>query len=144
MAITRESLINDIDTQYGQAFSKANAAWNSSAEAYAHWQAGQDHEAIYDLFSACNRLVEMGKKIMAKNDPIGVNYAVPYFLRNFTTETSAEPFSMGLLLVEMFAATDDELLNFIGLVDAYRQSLWNKPFNKDFWASIARGFQQWG
>ncbi len=143
MAITRESLIDDIDTQYSQAFTKSTAAWNSAQEAYAHYQLNQDHEAIYDLYSSCLRLVEMGKKIMAKNDPIGVNYAVPYFLRNFTTETSGETFTMGILLAEMFQANNGELKNFIGLNDAYRQSLWNKPFNEEFWAAIARGFEQW-
>ncbi|GAH29755.1 unnamed protein product, partial [marine sediment metagenome] len=32
---------------------------------------------------------------------------------------------------------------FVGLVDAYRQSIWNRPFNKDFFAALARGFMEW-
>jgi len=51
--------------------------------------------------------------------------------------------NMGMILTAMYEATNDELLNFIGLVDAYRQSLWNKPFNAEFFAAIARGFEEW-
>jgi len=48
--------------------------------------------------------------------------------------------TMESLLSIMAAATDSELMNFIGLVDAYRQSLWNKPFNAEYFAALARGF----
>lgn len=51
--------------------------------------------------------------------------------------------TMASILSAMYESTNTELLHFIGLVDAYRQSLWNKPFNQDFWAAIARGFEQW-
>ena len=48
--------------------------------------------------------------------------------------------TMDSILSIMAAATDSELMNFIGLVDAYRQSLWNKPFNAEYFAALARGF----
>lgn len=51
--------------------------------------------------------------------------------------------TMASILSAMYEATNTELLHFVGLVDAYRQSLWNKPFNQEFWAAIARGFEQW-
>ncbi|GAH32071.1 unnamed protein product, partial [marine sediment metagenome] len=35
------------------------------------------------------------------------------------------------------------VLYFIGLIDAYRQSVWNQPFNKEYYAALARGFQEW-
>jgi len=57
-----------------------------------------------------------------------------------------EPYKLTMadILSVMVSATSDELENFIGLVDAYRQSLWNKPFNAEFFAALARGFEQWG
>ncbi|GAH60107.1 unnamed protein product, partial [marine sediment metagenome] len=37
----------------------------------------------------------------------------------------------------------DQLTNFIGFVDAYRQSIWNRPFNREYYAALARGFALW-
>ncbi|GAF99130.1 unnamed protein product, partial [marine sediment metagenome] len=43
----------------------------------------------------------------------------------------------------MLLANPYEVEYFIGLVDAYRQSTWNRPFNKEFFAALARGFAEW-
>lgn len=51
--------------------------------------------------------------------------------------------TMESILSAMVAATPEELTHFIGLVDAYRVALWNAPFNAEFYAALARGFQQW-
>jgi len=50
--------------------------------------------------------------------------------------------TMDEILSAMVAAEPDEVTYFIGLVDAYRSALWDKPFNSDFFASLARGFMQ--
>jgi len=50
---------------------------------------------------------------------------------------------MDAILTAMTTANFDQLQHFIGLVDAYRVALWNAPFNADFYAALARGFQQW-
>jgi len=47
------------------------------------------------------------------------------------------------ILSAMVTANPDQVRYFVGLVDAYRQSIWNKPFNEEFFAAIARGFEQW-
>ena len=51
--------------------------------------------------------------------------------------------TMDAILSAMVTATPDELQYFIGLVDAYRQSLWNRPFNREYFAALARGFMEW-
>lgn len=51
--------------------------------------------------------------------------------------------TMDDIINEMLAATFPQLTKFIGIVDAYRLALWNAPFNAEFYASLARGFQQW-
>lgn len=50
--------------------------------------------------------------------------------------------TMSAILSAMVTATGDELKYFIGLVDAYRSSLWEKPFNAEYFAALARGFMQ--
>jgi len=64
---------------------------------------------------------------------------IPYYLRNCAGGT----FDMDTLLSTMLGATPEQVTYFIGLEDAYRQSIWNKPFNSEFFAALARGFQEW-
>lgn len=45
------------------------------------------------------------------------------------------------ILTAMVSATPEQLTYFVGIVDAYRLSVWNKPFNAEFYAALARGFQ---
>ena len=51
--------------------------------------------------------------------------------------------TMDAILSAMLGANFEQLQYFIGLVDAYRVALWNAPFNADFYAALARGFQKW-
>ena len=51
--------------------------------------------------------------------------------------------SMDAILNAMLGASFDQLQKFIGFVDAYRVAIWNAPFNADFYAALARGFQKW-
>lgn len=49
--------------------------------------------------------------------------------------------TMDDILSAMVAAEPSEVTYFIGLVDAYRSALWEQPFNSEFFAALARGFQ---
>jgi len=55
----------------------------------------------------------------------------------------ADGISMEKILLAMLSANPAEIEYFVGLVDAYRQSLWNKPFNVTLFAEYARAFEQW-
>lgn len=48
--------------------------------------------------------------------------------------------TMAAMLNAMLGASPYELTYFIGLVDAYRSAIWEKPFNAEFFAALARGF----
>ncbi len=50
---------------------------------------------------------------------------------------------MASILTAMLAATPEEIQSFIGIVDAFKVSIWNRPYNEDFYAALARGFAQW-
>jgi len=52
--------------------------------------------------------------------------------------------TMDDLINVMLQANPEQVKYFVGLVDAYRQSLWNQPFNEELFAALARGFEQWG
>jgi len=51
--------------------------------------------------------------------------------------------NMDSILSAMITATFEQLQKFIGIEDAYRVALWNAPFNAEFYAALARGFQKW-
>ncbi len=56
--------------------------------------------------------------------------------------TAGAEIDMSAILNAMLAADFGELQYFTGLTDAYRVALWNKPFNAEFYAALARGFSQ--
>lgn len=49
--------------------------------------------------------------------------------------------NMDSILNAMLAADYDQLLQFVGIEEAYRMAVWDQPFNKEFYASLARGFR---
>ncbi len=55
----------------------------------------------------------------------------------------ADPYDLTMadILATMLTATPYEIMYYIGLLDAYRQSGWNKEFNEEFFAALARGFE---
>lgn len=53
---------------------------------------------------------------------------------------SAPAITMAAILSAMVAATPAEVLYFVGLVDAYRQSVWEVEFNQEYFAALAKGF----
>lgn len=64
---------------------------------------------------------------------------VPYMFLNCT----GGDVDMDMILTAMLSAKFAQLEKFIGLIDAYRLAIWNAPFNAEFYASLARGFQKW-
>jgi len=69
-------------------------------------------------------------------------YVALWRLQYYWPEGNGEV-TMDAILSAMVQADPDQLQYFIGIVDAYRQSIWNRPFNKEFFAALARGFEQW-
>ncbi len=49
--------------------------------------------------------------------------------------------TMSDIINTMLSASYEELEYFIGIVDAYRVALWDKPFNEDFYRALAEGFK---
>lgn len=59
------------------------------------------------------------------------------------TELPVVDLTMQQIINTMFLANPTQVTSFVGLMDAYRQSIWNMPFNAEMWAAVARGFMQW-
>ena len=139
-----DNFLSDIDTAYDEAdwvydtFITPHADWlvtyYTSSSFNLNWRT---HVAlsISNLRYAVEYLIHCNT---TENHPL----RLPYYLTNCITAEAPE-LTMGDILSTMLSAAPDEVEYFVGLVDAYRQSIWNKPFNQEFFAALARGFEQW-
>lgn len=62
---------------------------------------------------------------------------------NWPSEPEPAELTMDAILSTMLSADPPQVEYFVGLVDAYRQSIWNRPFNQEFFAALGRGFMEW-
>ncbi len=51
---------------------------------------------------------------------------------------------MASILTAMMAATAEEIVEFMGITQAYKVAVWDAPFNEEFYAALAREFKTWG
>lgn len=137
---SRESDLLYIKQYYTSAFSWHNSALNYLDDALDHWELNEDHEAIYDLHHGAAHLWWAIDYLTYKYSPFYPEMPIPHFLEHHTTEEAAV--DMDSILSAMITANFEQLQKFIGLVDAYRSALWDKPFNAEFYAGLARGFRE--
>lgn len=116
----------------GKALTHINAAES-------HWNLNQDHLAIQDIISAL-RDVNLAAAY-AGYGYAPFDYVGPWWWY-FTNCIGETELTMADILDTMLAAEPYEINYFVGIVDAYRQSIWNKPFNVEFFAALARGFEE--
>ncbi len=126
---------------YGFALSYADQAGDWRSQAKTHWDVNEDHEAIYDIICAIDKLEVCVGNLTGRYESFYPEYGILHFLETHTAENGAV--DMDSILTAMITADFDQLQKFVGLVDAYRVAVWNAPFNADFYAALARGFQKW-
>ena len=118
----------------------SNRCLDHMTDAWAHWNVNQDHEAIEDILHGLS-----DTNVAAGYAGYGYapfDYVGPWWWY-FTNCIEVPELTMDSILSTMLTATPDQILYFIGLVDAFRNSVWTRPFNQEFFASLSRGFQQW-
>ena len=120
--------------------SYSNYATAHRGDAYTHWSANQDHNAIEDILRCLTDVITAAGYAGYGYTPF--DNVGPWWWY-FTNCIEAPTFDMSSLINAMLLANPVEVEYFVGLVDAYRQSIWNRPFNKEFYAGLARGFEQW-
>jgi len=134
-----------LTTSWDNAITPLQDCTGAIATARSYWNAGNDHMAIAATIDGLEDL------------NLAVDYMLCYIwmftpktcLCNILDQMQDEygnggvEVTMDTILSLMVGASPDQLEYFIGLVDAYRQSLWNRPFNAEFFAALARGFAEW-
>lgn len=52
--------------------------------------------------------------------------------------------TMSSILTALMTATHEQIVEFMGITQAYKVAVWDTPFNEEFYAALARGFKTWG
>lgn len=139
--VSRAEHLAHIKVSYNNARFDRVWGYTQTASAAGYWAIPNDHEAIGSLIDAMWAMLDCVAELYDYTYPEWGEYAVPDFLDHYAV--AAEPFTMGLLIAEMLTASADEVEFFIGLVDAYRQGIWNRPFNHELFTALGRGFMEW-
>lgn len=106
--------------------------------ANAKWYDADYNVALYYLILSVGHVIDGGRNLLTKAAGYDPTYTILWLLKNIETE-----FDMDSLLSTMLGADPEQVTYFIGLADAYRQSIWNRPFNEEFFAALGRGFMTW-
>jgi len=143
MAHFLDDVVSDIFTYYEAAYNNLNDV------ALELWWAGQElrfgvaknKPAGLRLQNASGYLYDF---IWNAYRSGGLHYSIHQafeLVRDNWPEDPSPPFNMGLLLSTMLEAEPSQIQGFVGITDAYRQSIWNKPFHKEFFAALAGGVE---
>jgi len=150
MAWTYDELIAKRYEEYASAEESRFALNEEKMFALLDWNNNQDHAAIKHCIN-CLFYISAALNYMSDGAEYGYNgydYTMMAALdrsKAFPTADPPDPDEdpMGTLINTMLTAKPEQVEYFVGLVDAYRQSVWNRPFNAEFFAALARGFEIW-
>ena len=121
---------------------ESHRTWMYNAALDGHWQDafGFAGMAMNDLESVHLYCYDLEKAKVQDNHFLSSIY--------FAWKEGGEPpeydLTLDAILTAMITATPDQIMSFVGIVDAFRQSIWDKPFNREYYAALARGFMEWG
>lgn len=110
-------------------------------KAYADWWDNQDRKALQRVILAGYDICDALRIITGYGSPFTPITPLEWFMRNCVGVGTID---MSAIIQAMLVANSDEIEYFVGLSDAFRQSIWNRPFNQEMFAALARGFQEWG
>ena len=143
-----DSLIASLSTGYNSADTARSSLNSNRIWAESHFTGGDDHQALEYAIKGMLDGVNIAAGLLAKGF-YGWNGTTKALIsaldrtkaNPFITSDDVDELTMSSLLNVMLSADADDITYFIGIVDAYRQSIWNKPFNEEFYAALARGFE---
>ena len=139
---------------FNSAYNALSTAWTTAKTyhgwantditwAATRWSEGNDHAAIYFTFSG---LQDVWFCLRYLADFAEASYGYSHLMESIywaNKDIPAADFTMDTLIQTMLVADPNQVEYFVGLVDAYRMSIWNRPFNQEFFAALGRGFRLW-
>ena len=118
----------------------SNRCLNHMSDAWSHWNSNQDHLAIEDILSGLSDTNAAAGYAGYGYSPFDYEGPWHWYFINCLTEYDL---TLNDILAAMLTATPDQIEQFIGTVDAFRTSMWNRPFDTEYFALLAKQFAQW-
>ena len=123
-----------------QSLTYSNRTLNHMSDAWVHWNALDDHEAIEDVLhglSDANIAAGYAGYGYAPFDYVGPWW---WYLTNCVAGVSLEAMIAAVIAPE---AHDDHRSAWILLWDAYRASMYDKPFDQEYHNAWVQRFKSW-
>ena len=140
MAKSCTDALSRIKTWAIQVMTYCNRAYAHSADARLHWNAGNDHLAIDDNNLAIEDLATGLSYCNGGWSPYDYEGYLWWYLSNCI---EAPTITMDDIINAMLVADPDQIEYFVGIADAYRVAMWDRPFNEEFFRALAEGFKIW-
>jgi len=135
---SRELDIEHIRANYTSAHNQWVWANADFVAAKTHWNLGEDHEAIYDLYLGCIDLRSGANLLTCQYDPFYPDMPIPHFLEFHTTEDGGV--TMDAILDAMWNSMGGQTMTFVTYIDAMRGSISEKTVFEPYLSSWMRHF----
>jgi hypothetical protein len=138
---------NDAFTAYTELWDLGRVNWGyyctSISNAISYFNGGNDHLALQQLLYAGYYGKYLFQYMMDYYALIADDCSLLeslYWARNDSLPSTP---TMLQIINAMISSNPDELETFICIEDAFRASLWDKPFNYEWYAGMVRAFKSW-
>jgi len=147
MAVDWNYLISSMETYHLSAFWDGEDCSGHVTKAWTKWGESNYNSCLYWTLFAVDDLQYTIHDITLRFlwGENGFSMMVPAAFRYLKSavDSLGGGLTMDAILSTMLSANPEQVNYFVGLVDAYRQSIWNRPFDKDFYSALAKGFMIW-
>ncbi len=135
---TRETLWTLIETNWQNMYEFRQDASTANNVVGANYESIVDPSAqwcVKYLYWAMGHIISCFLAIDGHDSGYDPKFAIPYFLKNYTIETAAEPTPLTWEdIVEAWAAASLDGVKFtISMLDYMREAIWDEPYNAKFY-----------
>jgi len=147
MAVDLDFLLASMEVYHYSAWLDGEDCPGHVTKAWGKWTAGDDHLCLYYTLFAVddlkNTIHDLSVRFIWGENGFSMMIPTAFRALQALIGGAGADLTMDGLLSTMLTADPAQVEYFVGLVDAYRQSIWNRPFNQEFFAALSRGFEQW-
>ena len=138
-------LVEMLSDSWDGAVTEFGAVQGSINDAWTHWNAADDHAAIQDILIGFQNLHDAVEYMLCYVWLFDPKTCLAKILQLLEAGIGGDEYELTMsdMINTMLTATPDEVQYMVGINDAYRQSIWDRPYNNEFFAALARGFESW-
>lgn len=142
---TCDQVLAHINEYYAAGIGYKPSLETAVSTAVTYWLGGDDHLALYYAIQALSPIKYMLYRLYDANYPSIGEFAVPYYLEHCTGGDPPPEYELTWLKVieSYIAADDDHRSGWQLLVDAYKASMYDKPFDLEYHTMWVKRFKSW-